>query len=117
MSDHHDYVPTFDLVAYIRAQIMFSANAFGPGPRLDGVLDHLAKEMIEVREHPQDPLEWADLIILAIDGAWRQDISPEDLTSALVVKQEMNRARRWPDWRGFPEGVAIEHVRDEGPPS
>jgi dATP/dGTP pyrophosphohydrolase len=100
-----------DLVLYIRSQIDFSREAFGPGSRLAGVLDHLAKEMIEVTEHPQDPLEWADLIILAIDGAWRQGITPEDLASALVVKQNMNRARTWPDWRTAPADRAIEHQR------
>ena len=106
-----------DLVAYIKAQIDFSREAFGPGPRLHGVLDHMAKEMIEVSEHPQDPLEWADLIILAIDGAWRQGITPDDLASALAVKQAMNSRRRWPDWRTAPSDRAIEHDRSgEGRP-
>ena len=101
----------FDLVSYIERQIEFSREAFRPGPRLEGVLDHLAKEMIEVSESPQDPFEWADLIILAIDGAWRQGIAPEDLAAALAVKQDMNRSRRWPDWRTAPPGKAIEHER------
>jgi hypothetical protein len=101
----------FDLVAYIERQREFSRQAFGPGPRLHGVLDHMAKEMIEVIEQPQDPFEWADLIILAIDGAWRQGITPEDLASALVVKQDMNRSREWPDWRTAPADRAIEHKR------
>jgi len=100
-----------DLVAYIRGQIDFSREAFGPGPRLHGVLDHMAKEMIEVVDSPQDPFEWADLIILAIDGAWRQGIAPEDLCSALSVKQEINRNRTWPDWRTAPADRAIEHER------
>jgi Protein of unknown function (DUF550) len=101
----------FDLVSYIERQREFSQKAFGPGTRLHGVLDHMAKEMIEVVDSPQDPFEWADLIILAIDGAWRQGITPEDLASALSVKQEINRDRKWPDWRTAPPGKAIEHER------
>jgi hypothetical protein len=101
----------FDLVAYIERQILFSREAFGPGPRLHGVLDHMAKEMIEVIDQPQDPFEWADLIILALDGAWRQGIEPNDLCAALAVKQDMNRARKWPDWRTAPADKAIEHER------
>jgi hypothetical protein len=101
-----------DLVGYTENQIEFSRRAFGPGPRLDGVLEHMRREMIEVRETPQDPLEWADLIILAIDGAWRQGITPGELATALVVKQATNRSRRWPNWRTASPNEPIEHDRD-----
>lgn len=107
----------FDLAAYIEDQIRFSVVAFGPGTRLDGVLAHMRKELDEVREQPQDLIEWADLIILAIDGAWRQGITPDALVGALMVKQAINRRRAWPDWRTADPSGPIEHVRSgEGSP-
>ena len=101
-----------DLVGYIEAQRVLSTRNYGPGPRLQGVLKHLAKELTEVELDPQDPFEWADLIILAIDGAWREGISPGVLTRALVEKQAINARRRWPDWRTAGPDQPIEHVRE-----
>jgi hypothetical protein len=113
----------FDFVRYCRTQITISRRAFGPpedpraGTRLLGILAHLRKELIEVEQAPQDPIEWADLIILAIDGAWRQGITPEVLVTALDVKQRVNCARRWPDWRTASPSDPIEHDRSgEGRP-
>lgn len=106
-----------DLVAYIRGQIEVSMAAFGPpedprsGTRLAGIIKHMRREMIEVIATPDDPYEWADLIILAIDGAWRQGILPEQLAAALAAKQEINRYRDWPDWRSASPDEPIEHVR------
>jgi len=110
-------MPFFDLVTYIERQREFSEQAFGPGPRLGGVLAHMRKEMDEVEQDPTDPFEWADLIILAIDGAWRQGIEPGDLARALFAKQVTNRRRRWPDWRLHGPDEPIEHDRSgEGRP-
>ena len=106
-----------DLVAYIERQREWSREAFGPSDRLDGVLEHMRREMVEVRACPQDAFEWADLIILALDGAWRQGIDPADIVMALSVKQAINRRRRWPDWRLHGQDVPIEHDRSgEGRP-
>lgn len=96
---------------HIRRQIRFSMTTFGPGPRLHGVLDHLAKELEEARANPEDVSEWADIIILAIDGAWRQGYLPQEILDAVIAKQDKNEQRQWPDWRDAPEGKAIEHHR------
>lgn len=107
-----------DLVEYIGRQREWSRRAFGPGERLHGVLDHMAKEMDEVRAAPGDVYEWVDLIILALDGAWRQGHDPDVIAGALLNKQARNAARVWPDWRTRSEDEAIEHVRayDRGEP-
>lgn len=99
--------------AYIARQREFSLRTFGPGLRTDGVLDHIAKEFEEVREAPRDVTEWADIIILALDGAQRTGAEPQAIIDAVIAKQTKNEARNWPDWRTQPAGQAIEHVRGD----
>ena len=96
---------------HIARQRAFSEKTFGPGARLNGVLDHIAKELEEVRKSPEDVTEWADIIILAIDGAWRSGHSPQAIIDAVIAKQAKNEARDWPDWRTADPDKAIEHVR------
>lgn len=107
-------ITTFDLVAHLRRQTEFSRRTFGPGQRLEGVLDHITKELQEVRDSGGDLSEWIDVIILALDGAWRSGASPEEIVQALLNKQVRNESRIWPDWRTAPQDRAIEHVRGEG---
>lgn len=106
-TDHH----AVNLVAHLHRQRAFSARTFGPGPRLAGVLDHIRKELREVEANPTDISEWIDLVLLALDGAWRQGFTPEQIAEALTAKQAKNEARTWPDWRTMPDGKAIEHDR------
>ena len=102
---------TFDMLAHLRRQAEFSARTFGPGARVEGVTDHIAKELVEVRESGGDLAEWIDVVILALDGCWRSGASPEQIVAAMVAKQTKNEGRRWPDWRTAPAGKAIEHDR------
>lgn len=101
----------FNLADYIQKQIDWSKDTFGPGRRTDGLCKHIAKELKEIEAEPTDLLEWVDVIILALDGAWRAGYLPEDITKALQAKQDTNLARKWPDWRTAPAGQPIEHVR------
>jgi hypothetical protein len=96
---------------HIARQAEFSARTFGPGTRTAGVLDHITKELDEIRKAPTDLSEWADVIILALDGAWRTGAAPQDIIDAIVAKQEKNESRDWPDWRGQDPDKAIEHNR------
>lgn len=100
---------------YIIKQREFSEKTFGPGDRLQGVIDHIRKELIEVLEKPKDLAEWADVIILAIDGAWRSGASPQHIINAVHRKLDKNIARQWPDWRTQPVDKAIEHIRSAEP--
>lgn len=101
----------FDLVAHLRRQMEFSARTFGPGQRVQGVCDHIRKELIEVEAEDGPLSEWVDVILLALDGAWRSGATPEQVAEAIAAKQARNEQRRWPDWRTVPLGQAIEHDR------
>lgn len=101
----------FDLIAHLYRQRAFSKGTFGPGTRTQGVIDHIRKELDEIEDQPQDLLEWVDVILLAMDGAWRAGHSPEEIANAINFKQDKNEGRDWPDWRTAPKGKAIEHVR------
>lgn len=98
-------------VACLAAQRDWSLATFGPGRRTDGLLNHIRKELAEIEAAPLDLDEWADVIILALDGAWRAGHSPAAILRAITGKQAANRARRWPDWRTLTEDDPIEHVR------
>lgn len=101
----------FDLLHYLKRQIAFSERTFGPGHRTAGILDHIRKELVEIEGAPLDLEEWIDVVMLALDGAWRTGASPDQIVMQLVIKLEKNKARTWPDWRTVPEGKAIEHDR------
>jgi hypothetical protein len=103
----------FDFLAHLRHQRVWSEKTFGPGDRTEGVVDHIRKELDEVLATPSEVTEWIDIIILALDGAWRTGHQPEEIIAALVAKQEKNESRKWPDWRTAEPGKAIEHVRGE----
>lgn len=101
----------FDLVAHLRRQIEFSERTFGPGGRVQGVCDHIRKELVEVESAGGPLAEWVDVIILGLDGAWRSGATPEQIVAAIAAKQAKNETRRWPDWRTAAPGKAIEHDR------
>lgn len=102
-----------DLIAHLHRQRDFSLRTFGPGARVDGVLDHIEKELQEVRENPTDLEEWIDVVMLALDGAWRAGYSPEQIAIQLEAKQTKNENRDWPDWRTSNPNKAIEHIKSE----
>lgn len=101
----------FDFRAHLERQREFSSRTFGPGMRTAGVVDHIRKELCEIERAPTDLTEWIDVVILALDGAWRCGATPEQIIAALVAKQTKNEGRAWPDWRTMPADKAIEHDR------
>ena len=116
-----------DLKQHLIRQMAFSKATYGPGTRTNGVLDHMAKEIEEVRESNGSSDEWVDLVILALDGLTRQLSfcnegdkrikTAEEIADAacriIVGKQDRNENRTWPDWRTMSADKAIEHVRAE----
>lgn len=100
-----------DFEDYIDKQIAWSTTTFGPGLRVHGLLDHISKELDEIASKPHDVSEWVDVVILALDGAWRSGHTSEQILKALEAKQVKNFSRQWPDWRTVPEGRAIEHIK------
>ncbi len=101
----------YDLVKHLERQKAFSEKTFGPGTRTKGVIDHLRKEIDEVEKEPTDLSEWIDLVLLALDGAWRHGSTPTQIAVALENKQAKNEQRKWPDWRTASPDKAIEHVK------
>lgn len=105
---------TFDLIAHLQRQSAWSEKTFGPGTREAGVIDHIKKELIEVSEAAtiqEKRKEWIDVVILALDGAWRSGMSASEITDGIEAKQLKNEGRTWPDWRTAPTDRAIEHDR------
>lgn len=104
-------------VAHLARQAAWSSATFGPGSREKGVSDHIRKELIEVAD-ATDPAEkraeWIDVVILALDGAWRSGLTPEQIVAGVKAKQAINEARPWPDWRTADPDKAIEHDRSSG---
>lgn len=98
---------------HLTRQREFSRRTFGPGSRTAAVIDHITKELREIADAPDDVEEWADLIILAFDGAMRAGHDPQEIIYAIKAKQAKNETRTWPDWRTQPQDKAIEHVRVE----
>lgn len=103
---------------YLHHQRVWSDQTFGPGPRTEGVIDHIRKELVEVEQAtgPEQRLEeWMDVIILALDGATRAakalNLDVSVVLDDVAHKQALNEMRQWPDWRNVPEGKAIEHIR------
>lgn len=100
---------------YIRRQMEWSHRTFGDGARTIGLSKHIQKELLEIAEHPNDIEEWVDVIILALDGAWRcgrqHDFSPEDIMDMLEYKQQKNFDRQWPAPGG--QDQAVEHIRED----
>ncbi|MFA6691445.1 MAG: dATP/dGTP pyrophosphohydrolase domain-containing protein, partial [Saccharofermentanales bacterium] len=67
-----------DFLQHLKRMKEFSEKTFGPGERTAGVCDHIRKELREILAEPDDLEEWADVTILALDGAWRSYHSLED---------------------------------------
>ena len=101
----------FDLIAHLARQRSFSLQTFGPGPRTEGICNHIRKELQEITQAPADLTEWIDVALLAFDGALRAGYSPATIATALGAKLAANQARNWPDWRTVAPGDPIEHIR------
>jgi hypothetical protein len=116
-------------VEYLTRQILFSVRTFGLGPRTNGVVDHIRKEISELLDEPPETRheEWVDVVILALDGLWRSlvyesgDFDPERAVAGEVARRAvaeierklgLNESRKWPDWRTAAPDRAIEHVRE-----
>lgn len=106
----------YNLIEHIWQQREWSRKTFGEGARTDTVIAHIRKELDEILQNPHDPMEWADIILLALDGAWRAGHEPEQIARAIRDKQKINEKRKWPAPNTVPEGEPIEHIRTEPTP-
>jgi hypothetical protein len=106
----------FSLEAYIGHQIAWSSATFGTAPRTLGLCDHIEKELKEIKAAPHDLSEWVDVVILALDGAWRAGFTPAQIVDALCAKQAKNIAREWPPLAEQDPDKAAEHDRSKDAP-
>jgi hypothetical protein len=100
---------------YLEVQILWSNKTFGKGKRTEGICQHIEKELKEIRSSPTDLTEWIDVVILALDGAWRAGFSPFEICRELVKKQNINIERKWPPIG--PEDIVNEHIKDNPEPT
>jgi hypothetical protein len=98
-----------DLKEYLERQKRFSQRAFGDGTRAEGICKHIEKELAEIRANPTDPLEWIDVAILALDGAWRAGYEPKAVAEFMELKQTLNMNRHWPAPGG--QDQPVEHIK------
>jgi hypothetical protein len=98
-----------DIETIITWQRNWSSRTFGAGRRTEGLCRHIEKELAEIRSKPDDLEEWIDVVLLAMDGAWRAGYTAAQVAEALTAKQLKNHARKW-DVRGQDE--PCEHVRN-----
>lgn len=108
-----DPMPDDSLTDILHRARAWSLETFGPGFRTEGVVKHIEKELDEIRANPMDAVEWIDVAILALDGAWRTGTAPEDIVQAMLDKYAENARRTWPDWRTLSQDEPSEHIRDE----
>ena len=75
----------------------FSFSTFGTPDKRNCIypLVHLKKEVDELIDNPDDPLEWADCLNLLFDAARRHGISIDDLLGYAEKKLAINRKRLW----------------------
>lgn len=102
-----------NLKTHISRQMKWSYKTFGPSYGEARIVDHIKKELKEIQAaESQDKLsEWVDVILLAIDGAWRSGHLPSQICTQIQRKLLVNENREWTDWRKAKPGKAIEHKR------
>ena len=93
----------------ITRQSRWSEHTFGAGSKTARLLTHIALECEEVRRKPYDVEEWCDIMILAMDGAWRTGATSEEIENILIAKMEKNKGRVWETEVGPDDPV--EHSR------
>lgn len=104
-----------ELAFFFDQRAKWSEETFGPGDRYDRVVKHIRKELKEIEAQPDDLEEWVDVVLLAMDGAWRSaGADGKAFVAKLHEKQQVNLTRKWPDWRTLAPGQVAEHVRGDG---
>lgn len=107
------------MTQFIVNQRQFSLEAFGKGGRVAGIIDHIQRELDEVRladSQHSVMQEFGDVALLAIDGMQRTGIPAREIARFFYEKLKKNKARKWPEITGD-ESTAILHVKSIDVPS
>lgn len=81
-----------DTVRALQKEIREWADSVFPHRTKESILKKFDEELVEWREAPDDPLEYADLVILILDFA---SLSNIDVQSAVRDKIDINYNREW----------------------
>ena len=81
----------------------FGTRTFGPDRLTRTVTEHIRSELAEITAAPTDVTEWADVVLLALAGAWRAGHDSQAIIDAIHAKQGVNEGRTWPGWAPLPE--------------
>lgn len=105
-----------DLIKIIERQRSWSCDVFGPTTidRTEGIIKHIEEECDEARkaENRNDKLkELVDIIILALDAAWRLGFQPLEIVSEIRLKMLVNKMRKWPNWQTADPEHPMNHTR------
>lgn len=77
-----------DFVAHLTRQAAFSRATYGPGPRTQGVIDHVTKELKEVAKCYEPDFELPDGIYAAPDRDIPVTRKPENFERHLAAAKE-----------------------------
>ena len=105
------------IAEYMSHASVWSYQTFGPGPRTLGVVAHIRKDIAEIEDELEDLSEWADLVILALDGCWRAMINwddpsdgpgsrqwhdvEDDILDLLFCQTDERDTSNWPDFESI----------------
>jgi hypothetical protein len=90
----------------------WSQETFGSDTDRDwtGPLAHLGKELREIEEQPFSRDEWADALLLLLDGSRRAGFTATGLLLAAEYKLTVNKNRAW---QSPNDDGSVEHVRSD----
>jgi len=97
--------------AIVQEQKIWAMKTFGEGMHTAGLLKHIGKECNEIHRAPYDTEEWCDVLILAMEGAWRSGVSPKEVEAILKEKLRKIQLRSYPAATDRVDGEPIEHLR------
>lgn len=102
-----------NFVDFVNEHWEWSRDTFGPSPlRWEGAVNHLAKEIEEIKRDPSDPEEWVDALHLVIDGMTRATgLNGSEFADFMRMKAKKVRSRSYPDWRTKAADEPVEHIR------
>lgn len=89
----------------------WSDTEFGEGRTPVGNVYHLLEEVKELQDDPYNPMSWADVIILVLNGSRLAGHNTQDLEMAARAK--FNIIRTW-DWDAPDEHGVTKHKKIEG---
>ena len=102
-----------DFISFVLRHKNWADKTFGINRGVLGRIKHIEKELIELKNNPNGPEEWIDILMLTLDGLGLIGLSPENILEELYSKLEKCKNRKWPDWKSADPNKPIEHIREE----